>query len=69
MDYQTFKELAAHRYRDEAGIAKHIKADKVIYLSLKGLKSVVKETYNCGICSGCFGGEYPLKIKGNHSKK
>ena len=42
-------------------IRERIGADELVYLSIKGLKEVIKKTYNCGICSGCFGGKYPLK--------
>jgi len=60
MDHQTKSELIAHeRSIDE--IRKECGADELIYLSLEGLNSVVSRTYKCGVCTGCFGGKYPVK--------
>lgn len=60
MDYQETGQIIAHGKSIEE-IRKIINADELIYLSLKGLKQVVRRTYNCGICCGCFGGRYPVK--------
>ncbi|MEA2098461.1 MAG: amidophosphoribosyltransferase, partial [Patescibacteria group bacterium] len=60
MDFQDTEQLIAHRKTIEE-IRKIIGADELVYLSMEGLEKVIKETYNCGICSGCFGGKYPLK--------
>lgn len=59
MDHQRLDELIAYN-RTVEEIQNEIGADKLIYLSLKGLKKVVARTYKCGICTGCFGGEYPV---------
>ncbi len=60
MDYQETNQIVAHgKTIDE--IKNIIGADELIYLSLSGLNKVVKRTYKCGICSGCFGGKYPIK--------
>lgn len=59
MDFQNKEELAAHNYKIEQ-IAEKIDADKLVFQSLKGLKKCVKKNYNCGVCSGCFGGKYPI---------
>lgn len=60
MDYQETTQIIAHgKTIDE--IKNIIGADELIYLSLSGLKKVVNRTYKCGICSGCFGGKYPIK--------
>lgn len=62
MDFHTKEELAAaNKSIDE--IAKQIGADRLIYLSLPGLQRVVNRTYKTGICSGCFGGRYPVQYE------
>ncbi|MFA6096431.1 MAG: amidophosphoribosyltransferase [Candidatus Paceibacterota bacterium] len=60
MDYQETSQIIAYNKTIEE-IREIIEADELIYLSLQGLNEVVKRTYNCGICSGCFGGRYPIK--------
>ncbi|MFA6088343.1 MAG: amidophosphoribosyltransferase [Candidatus Woesearchaeota archaeon] len=62
MDHQTQQELIAYKHNEE-DIARETSADKTIYLSLQGLNDVVTNTYKCDICSGCFGGNYPAKIR------
>jgi amidophosphoribosyltransferase len=64
MDHQTYEELIACKH-DEEEIARETEADRTIYLSLSGLNEIVKKTYKAGICTGCFGGEYPLKMPKN----
>jgi amidophosphoribosyltransferase len=59
MDHQTHDELIASNYKTLDAIAENIGSDLAIYISLQGLKDTFKQTYNCGICTGCFGGEYP----------
>ncbi|HDZ85408.1 MAG TPA: hypothetical protein ENH35_02610, partial [Candidatus Moranbacteria bacterium] len=56
MAYRTRKQLTAYN-RTTEDVRKTIGADRLIYLSLKGLKDVVGKTYKCGICTGCFGGK------------
>jgi amidophosphoribosyltransferase len=58
MDFQDPNELVAYN-RSLSEIKKKIGADELIYLSLKGLNNVVKRTFNSGVCTGCFGGNYP----------
>jgi len=60
MDYQETTQIIAYG-KTIGEIRNIIGADELIYLSLNGLKKVVKRTYKCGICSGCFGGKYPIK--------
>lgn len=60
MDFQDTGQLIAYEKTIEE-IRERIGADELVYLSIKGLEEVIKKTYNCGICSGCFGGKYPLK--------
>ena len=60
MDFQDTKQLIAYEKTIE-GIREIIGADELVYLSLEGLDEVIKRTYNCGICSGCFGGKYPIE--------
>ncbi|MFT4302992.1 MAG: amidophosphoribosyltransferase [Candidatus Woesearchaeota archaeon] len=62
MDHQNVDELIGFRLKNLDDIAKETEADKVIHISLEGLNSVVADTYNVGICSGCFGGKYPVKL-------
>lgn len=57
MDFQDRQQLVAYE-RSIEDIRQKVGADRLIYLSLEGLQDVVKETYKCGICSGCFGGNY-----------
>lgn len=59
MDFQDKKQLVAYRSSIEE-IRKQIGADRLIYLSLEGLKKTVSKTYKCGICTGCFGDKYPI---------
>ncbi len=59
MAYRTKKQLTAYN-RTIDDVRKTIGADRLIYLSLKGLRDVVDRTYKCGICTGCFGGKYPV---------
>lgn len=59
MDYQETNQIIAYSKTIEE-IRSIIEADELVYLSLNGLYEVVKRTYGCGICSGCFGGKYPV---------
>ena len=59
MDHQDLSELVAYRCKTMEEIARAVGADKVVYLSQAGLAEVVKQTYACGYCDGCFGGTYP----------
>lgn len=60
MDYQTQGELVAYgRNVDE--IRKIIDANHLAYLRLESLNDVVNRTYKAGICTGCFGGKYPIE--------
>ncbi len=58
MDFQNPTELAAYN-RDVEEIRQKIGADELIYLSLNGLNKVVDRTIKYGVCTGCFGGDYP----------
>lgn len=60
MDFQERTQLVAHNNTIEE-IREKVGADELLYLSLEGLNSVVDQTYQCGTCSGCFGGRYPCK--------
>ncbi len=59
MDFQTRRQLIAFS-RSEEEIRKLIGCDILSYLSPEELLEVVKETYGCGICGGCFGHRYPV---------
>ncbi|MCB9358945.1 amidophosphoribosyltransferase [Candidatus Woesearchaeota archaeon] len=62
MDHQNLKELIAYRKKSLEGIAKEIFADRIFHISLAGLNSIVNDTYKMGICTGCFGGKYPVDL-------
>jgi len=64
IDFHDMKRLVARHYESEEEIAKHIGADKLVYLSPKGVDNVNKRTYKIGICSGCYSGEYPITPTG-----
>ncbi|MCB9640619.1 MAG: amidophosphoribosyltransferase [Myxococcales bacterium] len=63
MDFQDRSQLIAH-HRSTEEIADAVGADRVIYVRLQGLEELVAKTYQCGICSGCFGGRYPMSSEG-----
>ena len=61
MAYTNKKELiAANNSIDE--IRQEIGADNLIYSTLNQLEETNKQTYNCGGCTGCFGGRYPIEL-------
>ncbi len=60
MDHQMRDKLLAFNFQTEEERSKETGANKTIYLSLDGLNKIVSETYKCGVCSGCFGGNYPV---------
>jgi amidophosphoribosyltransferase len=58
MDFPTKEELIASHMSIEE-IRKYLEADSLHYLSLDGLlNSVPRE--NCGYCTACFSGKYPI---------
>jgi amidophosphoribosyltransferase len=61
------KLIAAQKSVEE--IRKHIGADSLGYLSIEGMLSAVKTHLPEHFCTGCFTGNYPLKVrnKGKHS--
>ncbi len=63
MDFQDRQQLIAH-HRTPQEICDLVGADRLLYVSLAGLERLIKNTYQCGICSGCFGGRYPLNGEG-----
>lgn len=67
VDVKRYNELIASKLTVEQ-IRKKIKADSLVYLSLKGLKKAVGKT-NCSFCTGCFNKDYPVlkedDFKGN----
>ena len=62
MNHQLREELLAFNKTEEQ-ISRETGADKTIYLSLNGLNTIVNNTYKCGTCTGCFGGNYPIQLK------
>ncbi|MSR88388.1 MAG: amidophosphoribosyltransferase [Candidatus Margulisbacteria bacterium] len=55
------KLIASQKTLEE--IRKHIGADTLGYLSLKGMLNAIKSQAPEDFCSGCFTGKYPLSIK------
>lgn len=56
MDFQTRRELVAHK-RDVEAIRAYIGADSLIYLPLEKFRQILGSA-----CYGCFTGEYPVQI-------
>lgn len=67
MDFQETSQIVAYKKTVEE-IKKMIDADELIYISLEGLKKVVERTYKRGICSGCFGGRYPVELENKQTE-
>lgn len=63
MDHQSRDQLLAFNHQTPEEISKETGADKTVYLSLNRLNKIVDNTYKCGTCSGCFGGNYPVDLK------
>jgi len=61
IDFQTYEELLAYKYKTEEEIAEAIGANYVAYLSLKGLKEEYKRHFEINPCTGCLGGDYPIE--------
>lgn len=64
VDMATYDELIAHRL-DEAGIARHVGADSLAFLSHEGMMRAVTEgavSGPRGHCSACFTGRYPIEV-------
>jgi amidophosphoribosyltransferase len=60
MNHQDPDELLAHTLCGDTGAIAHAThADRTIYLSLGGLRDVVKKMYGKDMCMGCLGGPYP----------
>ena len=60
IDIPTREELISNRMAPD-GIAQHIGADSVRFLSIEKLKEVVGNTED--FCYACFSGNYPIEIK------
>lgn len=58
-DIDSKDKLIACR-KDMDGIRDHIGVDSLGYLSVEGVCNIGKGA-NCGFCSGCFTGDYPVK--------
>ncbi|HDP99927.1 MAG TPA: amidophosphoribosyltransferase [bacterium] len=58
MDFPTKEELIASRMSVEE-IRKYLDADSLHYLSIGGLLQSVPQE-NCGYCTACFSGDYPI---------
>lgn len=61
VDLATHAQLIAHRMSLQ-GIARHIGADSLGYLSIEGLKAAVQKGRPPGHCAACFDGAYPVDV-------
>ena len=63
VDLASHEELIAHKM-DVAGIAEHVGADSLAYLTVEGLQEAVLDgrTENVGHCTACFTGKYPVDV-------
>jgi amidophosphoribosyltransferase len=59
MDFQTCEQLIAF-FKSIEEVRIFIGADGLYYLEPEDLYEIVRQTYKCGICGGCFGGKYPV---------
>ena len=60
IDIDSKENLIACQMRIEE-IAKEIGADSLGYLSIEGVKNIA-ENAKCNFCTGCFTGEYPIRV-------
>ena len=63
VDMQTYSQLiGAYRTTDE--ICEKIGADSLAYLTIDMLENACRSDLPspCGFCTGCFTGEYPVKM-------
>ena len=66
IDTPTRRELIASTHLlDE--IRKYVTADSLSYLSLEGLKKIVRDSHN--YCTACFDCHYPISFPGEHLKQ
>jgi len=70
VDMSDYDQLIAHRMPVE-DIAAHVGADSLAYLSVPGLMAAVRAGLpaDCGHCSACFDGKYPVRIPTSASLK
>jgi len=61
IDFQTLSELATYQHQTEGQIAKATGADYSVFLSLNGLNEEYTRHFRTNACTGCFGGNYPIK--------
>jgi amidophosphoribosyltransferase len=59
IDFPHAEELAAHDRTDEE-IAKELGADRVVFQTVEGLMSALKQK---SICAGCLTGNYPTSVE------
>lgn len=63
IDFQDKDQLVAAQY-DVEQIKETIGASDLRYLD-PDLSGLIKRTYDCGMCTGCFGGNYPVNPIGH----
>lgn len=65
IDTPTRQELIASSHSVDE-IRKYITADSLAYLSMEGLRSLIKNADDYDYCSACFDNEYPISFPGEH---
>jgi amidophosphoribosyltransferase len=65
IDTPTRQELIASSHSVDE-IRKYITADSLAYLSMEGLRSLIKNPEDYDYCSACFDNEYPISFPGEH---
>ena len=63
-DIDSQENLIACKFADTAEIAKEIGADNLAYLSEEDAHDLTR----CGVCDGCFTGDYPINVSGSGEK-
>lgn len=67
VDVSRYKELIASQKKIEE-IKENIGADTLDYLTLSNLKKAIGKT-KIGFCTGCFNGDYPVKLEDKSFRK
>jgi len=65
MDFPSREELLANQVNEVEGVAEHIGADTVGYLSVEGLMKAVRSVggdKSKDFCKACFAGDYPVPV-------
>ena len=63
-DIDSEENLIACKYSNNEDICRHIGADSLAFISVKGIHELAQDL-NCTYCDGCFTGKYPIEIPEN----